>query len=270
MEIIEAGADRGETMLFLHGGGLSWWNYREAAALLESDYRVLLPVLDGHAGSGRPFTTIEDNAEELLAYIDEHCGGSVLLIGGLSLGGQILLEICSIKNIDGLKIIQNKKLNLCMFLKNSSKNKYIKQLNKDLLFKNIKTKNIITKDINCTEGNYERIHHIKTPVYREYKSVDNEEKKNDHVKLKKYNNGKKIWNYVNFNDTVKKYNEKSERRRKSDFCVIRRMIDKSGENTCINNLNVISNEDNKSEISNNNILSRRQTQYPSMSTLFPS
>lgn len=163
--------------------------------------------------------------------------------------------VCSIKNIDGLKIIQNKKLNLCMFLKNSSKNKYIKQLNKDLLLKNIKTKNIITKDINCTESNYERIHHIKTPVYRDYKSVDNEEKKNHHIKLKKYNNGKKIWNYVNFNDTVKKYNEKSERRRKSDFGAIRRIIDKSGENTCVNNLNIISNEDNKSEISNNNIVS---------------
>lgn len=93
MEIIECGADRGETMLFLHGGGLSWWNYREAAALLESEYHVVLPVLDGHAGSGRPFTSIEDNAEEILSFIDERCGGSVLLIGGLSLGGQILLEM---------------------------------------------------------------------------------------------------------------------------------------------------------------------------------
>ena len=95
MEITECGTGRGGTMLFLHGGGLSRWNYREAAALLESEYRILLPVLDGHAGSGRPFTTIEDNAEALLAYIDEHCGGPVLLIGGLSLGGQILLEMLS-------------------------------------------------------------------------------------------------------------------------------------------------------------------------------
>ena len=93
MEIIEYGADRGETMLFLHGGGLSWWNYREAAALLEDEYHVVLPVLDGHAGSGRPFTAIEDNAEEILSFIDERCGGSVLLMGGLSLGGQVLLEM---------------------------------------------------------------------------------------------------------------------------------------------------------------------------------
>ena len=95
MNVAEFGSDREKTILLLHGGGLSWWNYREAARLLEKDYRVILPVLDGHAGSDRPFTTIEDNAEEILSWIDETCGGSVLLIGGLSLGGQILLEMLS-------------------------------------------------------------------------------------------------------------------------------------------------------------------------------
>ena len=39
------------------------------------------------------FTTIEDNAAEIINFIDENFGGSVLLMGGLSLGGQILLEI---------------------------------------------------------------------------------------------------------------------------------------------------------------------------------
>ena len=81
--------------MFLHGGGLSWWNYREAAELLQRDLHVVLPILDGHAGSDRPFTAIEDNAAEILAYIDRHLGGSVPLIGGLSLGGQILLEMLS-------------------------------------------------------------------------------------------------------------------------------------------------------------------------------
>ena len=51
--------------------------------------------------------------------------------------------------------------------------------------------------------------------------------------------------------------KKTERRRKSDFASIRRMIDKSSENTCVNNLNIISNEDNKDEVTNNksNVLS---------------
>ncbi|MBR3494356.1 MAG: alpha/beta hydrolase [Clostridia bacterium] len=89
------GPKDGKTLLLLHGGGLSWWSCREAAQLLQSEYRVLLPILDGHAGSGRPFTSIEDCAANLIAWIDRELGGSVLLIGGLSLGGQVLLEMLS-------------------------------------------------------------------------------------------------------------------------------------------------------------------------------
>lgn len=91
----EYGAENSETILLLHGGGLSWWNYREEAELLRSDYHVVLPILDGHAGSDRPFTSIEDNAAGIISFIDAHFGGSVLLIGGLSLGAQILLEMLS-------------------------------------------------------------------------------------------------------------------------------------------------------------------------------
>ena len=92
---MEFGNDNADTVLFLHGGGLSWWNYRDEALLLQSEYHVVLPVLDGHAGSGRPFRSIEDNAAEIISLIDARFGGRVLLIGGLSLGGQILLEMLS-------------------------------------------------------------------------------------------------------------------------------------------------------------------------------
>ena len=95
MRIREFGTDNKETMIFLHGGGLSWWNYRREAELLSSDFHIVLPILDGHADSDRPFTSIEDNASEIIRFIDENYNGSVLLIGGLSLGAQILLEILS-------------------------------------------------------------------------------------------------------------------------------------------------------------------------------
>ena len=95
MQFREYGADQKETILLLHGGGLSWWNYRETAERLQGEVHVILPILDGHGGSDRPFTTIEDNASEIISFIDERLGGSVLLIGGLSLGGQILLEMLS-------------------------------------------------------------------------------------------------------------------------------------------------------------------------------
>ncbi len=95
MNYLEFGQDHPKTILLLHGGGLSWWNYLAEAKLLRSEYHIILPILDGHAGSSRDFTSIEDNAAELLAFIDAHCGREVLLLGGLSLGAQTALEMLS-------------------------------------------------------------------------------------------------------------------------------------------------------------------------------
>ena len=95
MHYMEYGKEHKEVIVLLHGGGLSWWNYREVGAKLSSDYHVFLPILDGHAESSCDFTSIEKNAARIIAFIDEQFGGSVLLIGGLSLGGQIVLEILS-------------------------------------------------------------------------------------------------------------------------------------------------------------------------------
>ena len=115
MRFQEYGPEQKETILLLHGGGLSWWNYREAAELLQTEYHIILPILDGHAGSDRPFTTIEENASEIISFIDQHMNGSVLLIGGLSLGGQVLLEmlsqrkdICSCALVESASVIPSR------------------------------------------------------------------------------------------------------------------------------------------------------------------
>ena len=93
MTVIEYGQQNPDVILLLHGGGLSWWNYREAAKILSAQYHVVLPVLDGHADSDAPFTGIEENAARLISYIDAHFGGQVLALGGLSLGGQVAAEM---------------------------------------------------------------------------------------------------------------------------------------------------------------------------------
>lgn len=95
MNYKEYGEQNSDVVVLLHGGGLSWWNYREEAEMLQDEFRVILPILDGHAESDKDFSTIESNAAEIISFIDEKFGGSVLLMGGLSLGGQILLEILS-------------------------------------------------------------------------------------------------------------------------------------------------------------------------------
>lgn len=97
MNTVEYGRENRDVILLLHGGGLSWWNYREVAARLADRYHVVIPILDGHAGSSRPFTSMRDNALEIITYIDEAFSGHVLLLGGLSLGGQILVEILSLR-----------------------------------------------------------------------------------------------------------------------------------------------------------------------------
>jgi len=95
MTFVEYGKQNKNTILLLHGGGLSWWNYREAAQKLAVQYHVVLPVLDGHADSDTPFTTIEENAAGVISHIDTHFGGQLTAIGGLSLGGQVTVEMLS-------------------------------------------------------------------------------------------------------------------------------------------------------------------------------
>ncbi len=108
MNYIEYGKEHDKVIVLLHGGGLSWWNYREVAENLSSDYHIILPILDGHAQSSDDFRSIEENAARIIKFIDEKLGGSVLLIGGLSLGGQIVLEILSQKkNICQYSLIES-------------------------------------------------------------------------------------------------------------------------------------------------------------------
>lgn len=98
MKTVEYGKGNEDVIILLHGGGLSWWNYKEVAERLANRFHIVLPILNGHSGSSIPFTSIEDNAREIISYIDKTFGGHVLLIGGLSLGGQVLIEILSQRN----------------------------------------------------------------------------------------------------------------------------------------------------------------------------
>ena len=95
MEYKEYGAKNNDIIVLLHGGGLSWWNYIDEIGLLKDDFHIVIPILDGHSGSDADFTSIANNALEIINFINENYNGKVKLIGGLSLGGQILLDILS-------------------------------------------------------------------------------------------------------------------------------------------------------------------------------
>mgnify|MGYP002546705135 FL=1 len=75
MNFIESGAQHDKVILLLHGVGLAPWNYVKEAVLLQEKYHILLPVLNGHNSSGCAFTTIEEDACRIIAFIDEHFDG---------------------------------------------------------------------------------------------------------------------------------------------------------------------------------------------------
>ncbi len=84
------------TIILLHGGGLSWWSLKNVMNALEEKYHIITPIIDGHGEDGNTtFSCIEDSAEKLIEYIDSFCGGKVHLLGGLSIGGQIVCEVLS-------------------------------------------------------------------------------------------------------------------------------------------------------------------------------
>ena len=93
MKYAAYGLTQNETVIFLHGGGLAPWNYCDIAEQLQDRFHIIIPILDGHSGSDTDFTTIENNADEIIHYVDESFCGKIFMICGLSLGGQILTEI---------------------------------------------------------------------------------------------------------------------------------------------------------------------------------
>ena len=96
MKIHTLGDGGRPSVMLIHGGGNAWWNYLRQARALAGRYHVILPTLDGHGEEAAvPYVSTEKTADELLDYIDTHCGGRLFALGGVSLGGQIVIELLS-------------------------------------------------------------------------------------------------------------------------------------------------------------------------------
>ena len=97
MKFHEFGDKNLPPVLLIHGGGSSWWSYLRQARILSHKYHVILPTLNGHGEEYQlDYVSTEDSALEILDYIKENCGGKLFAIGGVSLGGQIAMEILSL------------------------------------------------------------------------------------------------------------------------------------------------------------------------------
>ena len=105
-------------ILLIHGGGNSWWNYLRQARMLSDKYHVILPTLDGHGEEyQKEYISTENSAQQILEYIKNNCDRKLFVIGGVSLGGQIVMELLSLDSdiaekaiIDGSICIPQPKL----------------------------------------------------------------------------------------------------------------------------------------------------------------
>ncbi|MGL6106050.1 alpha/beta fold hydrolase [Romboutsia sp.] len=99
MRFYEFGDKSLPNIMLVHGAGWSYWMFLRQAKILESKYHVILPVLDGHGEeSDILYSSTEKNADKIIEYIDKNCAGKVFAISGVSLGGQMVVEILSKRN----------------------------------------------------------------------------------------------------------------------------------------------------------------------------
>lgn len=93
-------------ILLIHGGGNSWWNYLRQARILSDKFHVILPTLDGHGEEyQRDYISTENSAQQIMDYIKNNCNGKLFAIGGVSLGGQIAIELLSLDSDIAQKVI---------------------------------------------------------------------------------------------------------------------------------------------------------------------
>ena len=86
-------------ILLIHGGGNSWWNYLRQARILSDKYHVILPTLDGHGEEyQKEYISTENSAQQIMDYIKNNCDGKLFAVGGVSLGGQIAIELLSLNS----------------------------------------------------------------------------------------------------------------------------------------------------------------------------
>lgn len=95
----EFGNKNNPVIIFLHGGGLSWWSLKPQIEALQKDYYIVTPLIDGHGDDwNTTFVSINHSAKQVIHYIEDKCNGKVFAICGLSIGAQIVIEVLSLES----------------------------------------------------------------------------------------------------------------------------------------------------------------------------
>ncbi|WMJ90463.1 alpha/beta fold hydrolase [Anaerocolumna sp. MB42-C2] len=98
MKFHEFGDKNNPHIMLIHGGGNAWWNYLRQARALSDRYHVILPTMDGHGEEyAISYVSTEATADKLMDYINKNCDGRLFALCGVSLGGQVVIELLSRK-----------------------------------------------------------------------------------------------------------------------------------------------------------------------------
>ena len=94
MNWITFGKEKAPTLLFIPGLGVSYEIFLPLVRLLEERFRIVAVEVDGFTlGKQTRFTSVDDQAAQVVAYVQNHYNGHLDCAYGLSLGGKILSRV---------------------------------------------------------------------------------------------------------------------------------------------------------------------------------
>jgi pimeloyl-ACP methyl ester carboxylesterase len=108
MKFKEFGKQGKPAVLLIHGLEVSWRIFESVVKLLETDFYLIVPQLDGHVIDDFEkgvFSTVDDQAEKIIGFVKERIGGKLLCAYGLSLGGAITARIAERNELEIESII---------------------------------------------------------------------------------------------------------------------------------------------------------------------
>lgn len=96
MRFITMGSEDNPTLLFIHGLSATAEScYGKVGRLLRNRWHIVLCELDGHYDGSPAFRGLDDECDQIEAYVMENHGGRIRGMVGLSLGGTIAVSILS-------------------------------------------------------------------------------------------------------------------------------------------------------------------------------
>lgn len=88
------GKEGSPTLLLIPGLGVSYEIFLPLVKLLEDKFRIIAAEVDGFTlGKRTRFTSVDDQAAQVIAFVREHYEGRLNCAYGLSLGGKILSRV---------------------------------------------------------------------------------------------------------------------------------------------------------------------------------